>query len=68
MTQTQKASDRLDARGVTHRVDGRAILLGVWNLDLTEVYDFNLAHCDLIGLADEYDQMTEDKQHQHQTS
>ncbi len=68
MTLIQKASDRLDARGITHQTDDVAILLGVWNVDLTEVYDLYLSIPDIMSLAEEYDEMTEDNQHQHQQS
>ena len=66
MTQVEKASDRLHARNIGHDVMGEAIVLNVWDIDLEEVYDFLISQEEVEHLADEYDQMTEDNQHQHQ--
>jgi hypothetical protein len=66
MTQVEKASDRLHARNIGHDVMGEAIVLNVWDIDLEEVYDFLVSQEEVKHLADEYDAMTEDNQHQHQ--
>ena len=66
MTLTQKASDRLDARNIGHSVMGKHISLSVWNTDLSDAYDFTISSEEIIDLAKEYDQMSEDNQHQFQ--
>ena len=68
MTQVEKASDRLSARNIEHDIVGEAIVLNVWDRHLEEVYDFLISQEEVEHLADEYDQMTEDNQHQHQNT
>ena len=66
MTLLEKASDRLDARSIDNKISGDSIIVSVQDIFGLETYELTISQEEVKVLADEYDAMTADNQHQHQ--
>ena len=66
MNKVDKASDRLDARSIDNKISGDSIIVSVQDIFGLETYELTISQEEVKVLADEYDAMTEDNQHQHQ--
>ena len=56
MTEVEKASIILTNRNVNHDIIESRLFLAVWNEQLEEVYDFQIAAEEVTALATEYDE------------